>query len=361
MNRRTLIGLVLLLAALPGVRIDGRMFLACWLAAWWWCLGLVLGTFANAWIHRLSGGAWGLAFQPLAHRLAVRLPWLLLLFAPVVGGLPLLYPWAAHADGSWAHGLSRPGFVLAWLSPTFFQVRLAGYALAWWWLTRPSSFDEKARAAKSLLVHAIVTSLAAVDLVMSLLPSWYSTAFGLIALCEQALAGAALSVLCAAWWQPRLPSIRPGQPPLSRDLGNLLLMWTMIWGYLAFMQFLIIWAENLPREIGWYLPRLRTGWKTATQSLVLLQGVLPFLALLLRAVKDRPERLAVVASLMLAASALDAAWLVLPSVAPHSLHGWWLLPLVFTGMALLLFGGLDEELDEAATSSSRGTPRHAHP
>jgi len=47
-----------------------------------------------------------------------------------------------------------------------------------------------------------------------------------------------------------------------------------------------------------------------------------------------------VAALLLAANALDAAWTVLPSVDPHDLNAWWLAPLVFAGMGLMLFGGL---------------------
>ena len=117
-------------------------------------------------------------------------------------------------------------------------------------------------------------------------------------------------------------------------------MWTMTWAYLAFMQFLIIWAENLPREIAWYVPRLQTGWWGIGVALVVLQLALPVLALLQRSVKDRPARLRWVAVLLLASSALDVAWTVLPSVAAHDMHGWWLAPAAMLGMALLLFGGV---------------------
>jgi hypothetical protein len=126
------------------------------------------------------------------------------------------------------------------------------------------------------------------------------------------------------------------------------------------MQFLIIWAENLPREIEWYVPRLQTGWQWAGLALVLVQLVLPFLALLLRSVKDSPSRLAGVAALLLASTALDAAWSVLPSVDPHSLHAWWLLPLILAGMACALFG----DLADASTSVralAAGRMKHAEP
>jgi hypothetical protein len=71
--------------------------------------------------------------------------------------------------------------------------------------------------------------------------------------------------------EPEVPASASGQssgsvPELRtpreifHDLGNLLLMYVLTWAYLAFMQFLIIWVGNLPREIAWYVPRLQTGW-----------------------------------------------------------------------------------------------------
>jgi hypothetical protein len=350
------IGALLLLVSVAGLWADARMFLAAWLAAWWWSLGIVLGCFVNAWMHALSGGGWGLPIRAVALRLRQRMPWLLLGLLPVALGLTRLYPWAADPHGEWITMLKRPAFLQAWLSQSFFLSRLACYALVWWWLTRPAALAGKARAAASLIVHALVTSLAAVDLLMSLVPGWFSTGFGLVVLSAQALSGTAAAVLLNARRLPAPPHAA-GSVPLSRDLGNLLLMWTMSWAYLAFMEFLVIWSENLPHEIAWYLPRLQTGWAWAAIALVLLQLVLPFVALMFRAVKDRPRRLAAVAVLLLAATALDAAWLVLPSVDPHSLQSWWQQPLSMAGMALLLLGGEPHASREQAALAAE--ERHA--
>jgi hypothetical protein len=361
-NRPAITGAVLLALSATGLWIEPRIALAAWLSAWWWCLGLVLGCLVNVWMHGLTGGAWGAALRPVAFALARRMPWVLLSLLPVLAGFRLLYPWAADPAGSWLAQFARPAFVQAWLAPPFFFARLVFYGLVWWWLARPLAAPRKGHAASSVLVHSVVTSLASVDLVMSLMPGWYSTAFGLVALSTQALAGAAIAVLL----QARRPLVRPAatfasSPPVSRDLGNLLLMWSMSWAYLAFMEFLIIWAEDLPREIAWYVPRVQTGWAAIGVALVVLQLGVPFLALLFRSVKDRPGRLAAVAALLLVSSALDVAWTVLPSVAPHSLHGWWLLPLAFAGLALLLFGGVPAAVRESWTNPADGGLQHAHP
>jgi hypothetical protein len=344
--RPLLLGVVALVLALPGLWLDRRMFFAAWLAAWWLALSVVLGALANAWMHRLTGGRWGELLRPATAALARRLPWLLLLLVPLAFGLDALYPWAADPSGAWREAMARPAFNRIWLSPGFFALRVLLYALAWWWLARPALATlTKARAAASLIVHAVVSSLAAIDLLMSLMPVWYSTGFALVVLTGQMLAGSALAVgLTALYRAHRAPPASPPDPPVWRDLGNLLLTWVLSWAYLAFVQLLIIWAENLPREIAWYLPRLDTGWWWAGVALVLLQFALPLLALLLRALKDRPERLALIAFALLGAGVLNAAWLVLPSVEAASVNGWWLVPLLVAGMGLLLFGGVPLEL-----------------
>ncbi len=352
MKRAEIAGAVLLALSLAGGWVAPRMLLAAWLAAWWWCLGLVLGCFVNTWMHRLTGGAWGEPVRAAALLLARRMPWLLLALVPVIAGASWLYPWAADPGGAWLKPFARPAFAQAWLSQPFFIARLAVYALAWWGLTRAGSMASKGRAAGSLIMYSLLGSLTAVDLLMSLLPAWYSSAFGLVVLSAQALSGAAAAVLLATLAAPRGDSA--GHVPLGRDLGNLLLMWTMTWACLAFMQFLIIWAENLPREIAWYVPRLQTGWQFAGLALVLLQLAVPFVALLFRGVKDDAARLARVAALLLFTTALDAVWTVLPSVDAHSLHGWWLAPLTCTGMALLLFGHLPRAVSGANAARTNG-------
>ena len=336
MNRPPLAGIALLAFALAGIAVAPRTALACWLAAWWWALGVVLGTFANGWIHALTGGEWGRPVRATAALLSMRMPWLLPGLVVVALGLRELYPWATMSGEAWQHLARRPAFARAWLSPAFFAARLLAYAVAWWLLARPATLAARRRAAVSLIAYALVTTLAAIDLLMSLLPGWSSTAFGLVAMGAQALCGAAAVVLLGLPRESVVPT--ESRVPLSRDLGNLLLMWCMSWAYLAFMQFLIVWSENLPREIAWYLPRLQTGWRWDGAALAVLLFAVPFTALLFRPVKDRPGRLRAVAVLVLAAGALDAAWLVLPSVAPHDPHAWWLAPLAFAGMALVLFG-----------------------
>jgi hypothetical protein len=67
-------------------------------------------------------------------------------------------------------------------------------------------------------------------------------------------------------------------------------------------------------------------------------------------VKDRPRRLAWVAALVLAAQMLDAAWLVLPSVAPHDATAAALVPLLAMALGVLVFGGVPGALARQAAA-----------
>jgi len=100
------------------------------------------------------------------------------------------------------------------------------------------------------------------------------------------------------------------------DLGNLLLAFTMLWGYFQLSQFLITWSANIPEEITWYLARVRGGWWLVTVLLVFIHLFLPFAVLLSRNVKRWPVALAAVAVWMLAGRLLAVFWLVRPPFTP---------------------------------------------
>lgn len=333
-----LVALAALLAALPGLWLAPAMFFASWLTAWWFCLLTTLGLLANGWIHALTGGRWGQALHLVARPVARGLPWLCLLFLPMAAGLPRVFPWAGGAD--WTRQLDLPAFQLAWFSPAFFWTRMALYALLWCALARPAVFAGRGRVAAATFAWVVSGTLATTDLVVSLLPGWYSTAHGLVNLAGGALGGAALATLVLARRVPHAFPTPPPRPartravPLWRDLGNLLLMWTMLWAYVAFVEFLIQWAENLPREVQWIVPRVTGGWAGVGLVLALLQFGACFVALLFRANKDDPRRLAALAAALLGGQLLNCAWLVLPSVDASSALGWWLVPALALAMGL---------------------------
>ena len=90
----------------------------------------------------------------------------------------------------------------------------------------------------------------------------------------------------------------------------------MTWAYLAYTQFVIIWSENLPQEIQWYVPRVQTGWAALGVFLIAFHFFLPLLILLSRAAKRAPRLLGAIAAALLVAHLGDSFWLVMPTFRP---------------------------------------------
>ena len=340
-----------------GLLVDRRVFFACWLAAWWACASAVLGSQANLWLHDLSGGSWGVPLRPVWRSVVAAMPMLLALMLPLLAAAWTFYPWS---QSGWQPDSRHPGFQAAWLSPAFVTVRLIAYA-ALWQLFALLPTRRKGVSAAGLLIYAVTLSLAAVDLVQSLTPQWHSSGFGLLAIGMSMKLGFALGVAMAL--SPASRCARAGASPmnlppqLGRDWGNLLLMYVLMWAYLGFVQFLIIWAENLPPEIAWYVPRLQTGWVWLAVALVVGGFFLPLLLLLFRAFKQHRRALRILALALCALGWLESVWITLPSVRGLGWHAVWMAPLILAAMAFLLWRGAG--LVQAAPPACRnpdGTP-----
>lgn len=323
---------IILLAVLlaGGVWLDARALLAAYLGAWWFVAGALLGGLANVWLHQLSGGTWGEVIRPPLLRAARWLPLACLLYLPALFCMHWLYPWANVAGGVSPH----VGFQQWWLRPGFFIARGIVYLLIW---SAMAIVETRARerspgrAAFFLLVWMFTVSLAGVDWIMSLHPEWYSSVFGWLLAIGQMLSGMALAML--------MIDRRAARAQLP-DYGNLLLTYVMSWGYLSYVQFLIIWAADLPHEISWYLLRSEPPWRVVAWVVVLSQLAIPLCVLLSRKAKQAPRMVGLIALWLLAAHLIDCWWLVLPSVRGLS-HNWmWLTPLAALGLCMLAWSVL---------------------
>jgi len=333
-------GALLLIAA---GRLSGQPWLPSYLFVWLFVLGLSLGSLAWVVVHNLTGGEWGEAVRPFLQAALRLFPLSALLALPLLFAPAQLLPWMRTTPGAQA------GFIAGqrwYLNPDFFYARAIVYFAIWLglaWLLgsgralashRSGRRDRSLQAVSAVgfVLYAITTTFAAIDWMMSLTPPWHSTAFGLLIGIGQALSTLAGAIVCANALAVEVDA------PLRRrfhDLGNLALALVMVWAYLALMQFLIIWIEDLPEEIPWYLLRSRTSWSALTYFVVIAHFVLPFLLLLSRGAKRAPAVLAAVAALILLACLADTFWLVVPVFRPRGFELQW-----SDLGALLAIGGL---------------------
>ena len=299
--------------------LDRPHIFQSWLSAWLFFLGIALGSMANVMIHELTGGAWGFAIRRPAEAAMATLPVLAILSLPLALGLGDLYPWVHEGSGPRHWYLNTAAFETRTI--IYFALWLgASSALIRYWRagsTNAAKTPMPPRPAlrrlciAGLLIYALTMTLAAVDWIMSLSADWHSTTFGLLIMVGQSMSGFAFAVACAVF----AGYLRDGSPEAAqhaRDLGNLLLTLVMLWVYLAFTQFLIIWAEDLPGEIGWYIPRAEPKWRALAIAVLALQFAVPVLAMLFRSFKRSPRRLGLLCAIVLVGHWGELLWLVAP-------------------------------------------------
>ena len=169
-----------------------------------------------------------------------------------------------------------------------------------------------------MILYVMTITFASIDWVMSLEPHWYSTIYGAMFGMGQVLSGFAFAVAVVALLAARKPlSDLLGRQQL-RDLGSLLMAFIMVWAYLSFMQFLLIWAGNLPEEVPWYLARLMGPWKYVALALIVLHYAIPFAILLSANLRSNRTALVWVASLVVVMRVVDLLWLMVPAFEHHS-------------------------------------------
>jgi hypothetical protein len=341
-------------AIVLGFIVDHRATCFGYLAGYVSVLSTVLGALVFLLACNAIGAVWPVAIRRLLETVVMTLPLFAVGFIPVLLCMKHLYPWVSPADI--ANPLARELVEkkLGWLNPGFFGARAGFYLLVWIGaalaLRLFSLRQDAARAptleadrqaahtrtfsALALPPIALTMTFAAFDWLMSLMPAWYSTMYGVYWFAGGFVSAfAAITVLL--FLSDGAGLLKPTRGHYYA-LGRLLLSFTIFWGYIAFFQYFLIWIANKPTEVPWYLLRSRGGWAPVSVILALAHFAVPFFALLPYEVKQRPRFLVAASLWILIAHHLDSVWLVAPqltdtAVAPVRAALWSLAPLLALG------------------------------
>jgi hypothetical protein len=367
-SRALVIGLAGAGLSLLGFLFDQKHFERAYLFTYIFLLGLSLGSLALLMIHRQVSGAWGFLIRRPLEAGAMTLPLMAVLFLPVLFDMGNIYPWVKNPPGATPEhrGVAKPEdshkaaekvtdkespvkvtskatfaadpasqvvtdstdfykFKKMWLNPTAFLIRFVIYFALWIAFALVLSIGSRrqdetgsvdlayklnALSAPGLVIYFLSVSFALIDWGMSLEPAWYSSLYGVLLIIGQGISAMAFMIIVAAVISRRGEVEGLDKPETFNDLGNLLLAFTMLWGYLSFSQFLIIWAGNLAEEIPWYMRRLHGGWEWFGRFLILFHFAVPFLILLVRPIKRNISALWKVAALVLFVHLIDDYWLI---------------------------------------------------
>lgn len=344
------VGLVGAVAAVAGGIANLPWLLHAYLTAYFFWLSLALGCLAVLLLQNLTGGYWGAVMRRFLEAGAGTLPLLAALFLPVIAGLRVLYPWV---DPQSYAGIALPAFKQAYLSVPFWIGRAVVYFAIWIVLGQTAIHWSKARdanpdpaftrrlrnlAAPGLVLVGLTVTFAAFDWLMSLEPAWASSIYGAMVSMGALLTGFAFAIALTTWLAEREPLAGLVSPEALNRMGSLLLAFLMLWAYLAFSQFLLIYAGNLPAEAIWYVRRITGRWLAVGLVVVVFHFILPFCVLIMRDLKRKRPVLGATALLLVAADYVNLYWLIRPAFAGPGFT--WLdavLPIAIGGMWLAGF------------------------
>ncbi len=326
--------------------------------------GAAQGGFLMTMIGVTTYARWTRRFKRIAEGLAMFLPvsyGLLLLFL-ALGGIEV-FPWhhqghdglaaaGAHHKATyfgtgffWARQVIGLGFM------TFLSLHLvkigrradlgvAKGAMEKMGLTAPEAWnkeignwegdDAEVEKAQSKLInlapflhlgYAIVYSVVAVDLSMSLAPYFFANMYPAWYFMSAIWSGLVWTAIFSISTAKTLGTEKLMERNFYHDLGKLTFAFTMFWGYTTFAQYLPIWYGNMTEEIGFILYRTHGevfGQMTLI-TLVLCFGA-PFVIFLSRGLKKQPKK-------YLAAAILTAfgIWLERYIVNVPSIHSYWMV------------------------------------
>ncbi len=340
-----LLGIVGLGAWALGLQQDKLPALQGYFFAWVFWLCMTLGCFVLVLLAHTLRSTWGLAILRLIESGAKLIPVMLLLYLPILlMGMHDIYPWSNPAVVAADKVLQHKS---VYLNTSFFLVRLILFFGCWWLMatvlnklsqkqdaTQDWDLAQKRTniAAPGILFFAITVTFGITDWIMSTDPHWFSTIYAVWFVVGQGLAVASFTTFIITLNCTRKPYCDIVNPKLTRDLGNLMFMFTMLWAYTSLSQYLIIWYGNLPEENTFYLNHTNGGFSAMGAFVVIAQFFIPFVLLLSPKVKRVPAMLCKMAAWIFVIRIIDVYWVVMPTFCTHGPRFLWTDAAAFVGV-----------------------------
>ncbi len=328
--------IIAVLALIAGAILNPVQFLRSYLWAYWFWLGIAIGSGQVLMMYQLTGGAWGYMIERIMEAATRTLPYMFVLVIPVAAGMRSLYSYTDAVKVAADKALQHKAL---YLNQGFVLVRLGIYFLLWWifsrLLTRWSDEQDRTGDLKyvrwrenlsgpGIIAFGLATTFASVDWFMALEPDFYSTMYPGFWIVGQILTAFAFAIIVLRYLADHPPVSELISPPIFHDLGNLLLAFVILWAYVQVAQLIIAWSGNLPKEIVWYLDRTRGNWSYVALLLALFHFFFPFFVLLGRRNKQRGHRLAFLAVIVIMVHAIDNYWNAEPAFHPGQFYFHWL-------------------------------------
>jgi Ni/Fe-hydrogenase subunit HybB-like protein len=292
--------------------------------------GMAFGAVLLSAILTMTNARWGRPIKRLAEAPGAFLPVSFLLFWVLYFGREKIFPWIhepVHHKEAWLNTgflFTRDGvglLILTALSMAIIHYSVRGDSRAMSEGVDSPVETERNLRVQSLLspifaiLYALILTLIAFDLIMSLDPHWISTLFGAYYFMGSFYTGLAAVIILSALSVRTMGLDRFVGSKQFHDLGKLLFGFCVVTGDFFYAQFLVIWYGNLPEETHYVILRVNASpWKYLAWTVLIVSFVFPFIVLISRKVKMRPLLMMVLCSIILVGMWLERFLLVAPSI-----------------------------------------------
>jgi hypothetical protein len=350
----------LVVSALYMFRILGAArqaeFAYSWLFAFFFFFTISCGGIFWTMLQHVSNAGWSVAVRRFFENLGANVKWMAVFALPLIlipGIKEALWEWivehkhaAAAAGGDALKGLEEAAHhnhklhilvaKFGYLNQTFWTIRLVFYfgfliglisVLRKWSVQQDAdgefkhTFRARALCAFPLLLFALVVTFGAVDLVMTLDYTWFSTMWGVYIFAGCAWSSMVVSILALTYVRSQGYLKKVVSMEHYHLMGKLQMTFTIFWAYIAFSQFFLIWYANITEETRFYLTRNTGGWWYLSNILVWGHFVATFVVLLSAARKKTPQMMNWVCLWIVVMHVVDIYWLIIPERGPSLTNG----------------------------------------
>lgn len=327
-----------------------------WLFAVFYFFTIALGGCFWTLLHNVSNSGWGTSIRRLMENVGFVFPFLFIFAIPLLFPNVQLYlfewmtehktaieyakshdlPEKTAVAGLEARKATHDGMLIAkewYLSLPFWHGRFVLFFLSLGfviWRLRKLSTDQdtcgspgverlfKARAMSSwgIAIFGVTLTFIAVDWVMGLDYTWFSTMWGVYVFAGSALNSMAVILITSILL--RRAGFLKNVVTKEHDhlMGKLIFAFTVFWAYISFSQFFLYWYANITEETRYFILRNTENWNILSYILVFGHFAAPFLLLLRSDFKKKNNFMLAMAFYLLAMHFLDVYHMIIPERGP---------------------------------------------